>query len=137
MYGMLVHAAGSSRVTFRGGEPETGVWGVSADDSATIEVVGRSFEVDGAPVPYGDLSAQEGMLTGTFSSGGPATVSFRHAGASCYYGSGGTCEGTVRIAPPDPGIPSLPAPWLTALATLLIGGVFWTIRRDLRGFRLR
>jgi hypothetical protein len=47
-----------------------------ARHSSTIRIVGGNFEVDGAPVPYGDLAAQSGTLTGTLASGDPIDSTF-------------------------------------------------------------
>lgn len=42
---------------------------LQAFDSSTITIVGNGFAVDGTPVPFGDLTAPTGVLTGTLASG--------------------------------------------------------------------
>jgi hypothetical protein len=59
--------------------------------------VGRGFAVDGNPVPYGDLSALTGTLTGTLASGDPVNNVF-HQG-------GGFYTGTITLAPLLPALP--------------------------------
>jgi hypothetical protein len=106
-----LHVYDSSTVTMSGGA----AWGLSARDisditmsggtvdrllasnSSTITIVGSGFEVFGVPVPYGDLTALFGELTGTLASGDPINSSFS--------------RGSLEDRPPVPGtialIPSL------------------------------
>jgi hypothetical protein len=73
-------------VTMSGG---TVVGELFANDSSTITIVGRDFEVDGVPVPYGDLTAQTGTLTGTLASGDPIN--------NVFYQGGGDYTGTITL----------------------------------------
>ena len=54
-------------------------------------MVGAGFEVDGIPVPYGDLTALTGTLTGTLLSGDSLYAEFGQG--SSYY------TGTITLVP--------------------------------------
>ena len=88
-----LYAYASSTVTMSGGV-------VTGDllvyDDSTVAIVGRDFEVDGAPVPYGDLAAQVGTLTGTLAAGDPLENLF------CQGGYMGVCTGTMTLVAPPP-----------------------------------
>jgi len=106
-------AAGSSSVTISGGT----VWsqltaldsstvtidggalaGVGAVNSSIITIEGSDFEVNGAPVPYGDLAAETGTLTGTLASGDPIDYYFYQGG-----GEGAYYTGTITLVEaPEP-----------------------------------
>jgi hypothetical protein len=110
-----LHADSSSTITISGG---TVGGDLRAYGSSSITIVGRNFEVDGALVPYGDLAAQTGTLTGTLASGGSINNVFYQGG---YTGPPCTvtypCSGTVTLAPP---LPALPKCGYVALAGGLI-----------------
>jgi hypothetical protein len=63
-------------------------------DSSTITIAGTDFAVDGSPVPYGDLTALTGTLTGTLASGDPINSDFSQGG--------GSYTGTITLVPPPP-----------------------------------
>jgi hypothetical protein len=65
--GDSISAMISSTITMNGGTFWTYL---AAHNASTITIVGRDFEVDGIPVPYGDLTPA-GRLTGTLASGDP------------------------------------------------------------------
>ncbi len=50
--------------------------GVIVEFRGDLEIVGTGFEVDGVPVPLGDVVAESGVLTGLLESGEPIDVSF-------------------------------------------------------------
>jgi hypothetical protein len=111
-----LHAHSSSTTTISGGTVSTEL---RAYDSSTITIVGRNFEVDEAPVPYGDLAALTGTLTGTLASGGSVN--------SVFHQGGGSYTGTITLSPP-PVIPALPKWGYVALAGGLIvvgAAVMW------------
>jgi hypothetical protein len=83
-----LHAHDSSTVTMSGG---TVLINLTAFDSSTIMIVGSGFKVDGVPVPYDDLTATTGTLTGTLASGNPIDNEF--------YQGGGNHTGTIRLIP--------------------------------------
>ena len=62
----------SSSILVRGGSFTT----LGAYHGATITVVGSGFAVDAVPVPFGDLTAMSGTLTGTLQSGEALDVPF-------------------------------------------------------------
>ncbi len=86
----------NSTVTMSGGtfsryEPGHLERRVQAYDSSTIVMVGAGFEVDGIPVPYGDVTALSGTLTGTLLSGESFHAEFRQGG--------GFHTGTITLVP--------------------------------------
>ena len=98
----------SSTITMNGGTVLAGL--VTHDSGALIEIVGSDFAVDGVPVPYGDLSAQTGILTGTLALGGVLNNDFRHGGY------GGWAWGTITLsAIPEPNTALLPSLGLVGL----------------------
>jgi hypothetical protein len=129
--GMYLSADDSSAITMSGG---FAVWWLASDsstvvmsggdvfddmtarESSSITIVGGSFEVNGVPVPYGDLAAQTGVLTGTLASGDPINVPF-HQG-------GGSDTGTITLAKAPGTLPTL-SPWsqLALMAGLLGAGL--------------
>jgi len=85
-----ISAFDSASVTIDGGL--LGAGELKAHDSSLIQVVGRSFEVDGIEVPYGDLAALTGTLTGTLASGEPLDRVF--------YRGGGDYTGSITLESP-------------------------------------
>jgi hypothetical protein len=90
----VVDTDDSSHATISGAGPGL----VRAGGSSVITLVGGGFAVDGSSVPYGDLTAQTGGLTGTLSSGDSLDFSFFQGGAPCGYPLG-TCTGTITLCP--------------------------------------
>jgi hypothetical protein len=93
-----VLAFDSSTVRLSGG---TVGWDLWAHDSSLIEIVGGGFAVDDSPVPYGNLSATTGRLTGTLASGDPVDNDFYQGGYA--YQCGGfpedlcAADGTITL----------------------------------------
>jgi cysteine-rich repeat protein len=122
--GVVFHLAvhDSSTVTMSGGRVDS--WGLEASGSGTLTVVGSNFEVDGVPVPYGDLTAQTGTLAGTLASGDAISNPFYQGG---YTGSPCSvtypCSGTITLVE-APQLPTL-SPWsqFTLMAGLLGAGL--------------
>jgi hypothetical protein len=83
-----------------------------AYDSSTITIAGCYFAVDGSPVPYGDLTAQTGTLTGK-------VASSVHPIDSAFSQGGGSYTGTITLVH-APSIPVLPKWGYLALAGGLI-----------------
>ncbi len=79
---------GDSIATIRGGVFREAI---QAYDASTVFIAGSGFEVDGNPVPYGDLTALSGILTGTLASGEPLDLWFGQGG--------GTYTGTITLIP--------------------------------------
>ncbi len=102
-------ALDSSTITVSGGEVEASVF---ADGSSTITITGFGFAVDGNPVPYGDLTAEYGALTGTLTSGEPLNSGFCQGA--------GVCTGTIRLVF-GPQVPSLSVWGCFGLVSCLIG----------------
>jgi hypothetical protein len=72
--------------------------------------VGGNFEVDGVPVPYGNLTAETGTLTGILASGDPINNGF--------WQGGGVYTGTITLEyAPEPTQTLL---YASALATLAL-----------------
>jgi len=113
-------ATDSSTVTMSGG---TVGLNLSATGSSTITIVGSNFAVDGSPVPFGDLAAQTGTLTGRLALRDPINNVFQQGG--------GDYTGTITLAPP--GYLVVPAlsrsGYLALVSCLLIGTAGWLIRR--------
>jgi len=82
----------SSTVTLSGGTVQGAL---QAYDSVSFTIAGANFEVDAVPVPYGDLGAQTGTLTGTLASGDAINVVFYQGGYACY---GNPCDGIITLA---------------------------------------
>jgi hypothetical protein len=101
----------SSTVTINGGI----VRGLGATHSSVIKIEGSGFEVDGVPVPYGDLTAETGTLTGTLASGDPVEYFFYQGQAG-----GAFYTGTISLVEyvPEPSTAALQACALLALALL-------------------
>jgi hypothetical protein len=78
-----------SRVTLSGGSR---LAMLEAKGSSVITLVGSGFAVDGVPVPYGDLAAPTGFLTGTLASGD-------RLNETLFYQGGGSYTGTIRLVP--------------------------------------
>jgi hypothetical protein len=116
----VISSAGSSTVTLSGGAVGTEVGDrLVANDSSTVTIIGNRFRVDGGPVPYGDLSAQAGTLTGTLESEDPINIMFYQGGWTEYPCTDQTpCSGTIRLAPP---LPALSSWGQLALAAGLLG----------------
>jgi hypothetical protein len=78
-------------------------------EGCLLEIVGSGFAVDGVPVPYGDLSATAGWLTGVLESGHTVENGFVQGGE----------HGTIRLVPtPEPTQTLLCACALVTLALL-------------------
>jgi len=71
-----------------------------AEGDGLMLIFGSGFEVNGTPVPYGDLVAMSGVLTGMLSSGDLLSNEFKQGGLD------GTYNGTIRLVP-EPGTASL------------------------------
>ena len=80
-----------------------------AYESSTIILKGSDFMVDGVPVPYGDLAALTGTLTGTLEFGDSLNNMFFQGGYA------GSVNGTIRLVP-EPSTSLLLAFGLMALA---------------------
>lgn len=81
-------ARDSAALTMTGGL----VGGVlAAEDFSTLMIVGSGFAVDGTPVPFGNLTALNGTLTGTLASGESLDNEF--------WQGGGFYTGTIRLVP--------------------------------------
>jgi hypothetical protein len=78
-----------STVTISGGT--FGNIDIKAGNSSLIKIVGNAFAVDGAPVPYGNLIALNGVLTGMLANGGSLNNLFNQGG--------GSHTGTIRLVP--------------------------------------
>ena len=65
---------------------------LSAGNVALLKVVGSGFQVDGVPVPLGNLTATSGRLTGLLASGDSLNANFFQGGAS-------PNDGTIRLVP--------------------------------------
>ena len=78
------------------------------------------FAVDGSPVPFGDLAAQTGTLTGRLAAGDSINNQFVHAGyPEC---TSFPCTGTITLAPPGYlVVPALSWSGKLLLAAALIG----------------
>lgn len=90
-----IHALAASRFTWTGGSI---VGELRAHSDSVIRVVGSDFRVDGAPVPYGDLTALSGTLSGTLASGESIDNVFLQGG--------GSWAGTVTLLE-SPEVPAL------------------------------
>ncbi len=75
---------------------------VFAGDTATITIIGTDFQVDGVPVPFGDLSAMTGVLTGTLESGDPINHVFYQGGHDYDGDSSLFLSGTITLVVPEP-----------------------------------
>ncbi len=64
-----------------------------AYDSSIITLIGSNFMVDDELVPYGDLSALTGTLTGTLALGGSLNNVFYQGGYA------GSITGTITLVP--------------------------------------
>ena len=99
----------SSSVTMSGGDLQASIFG---EDSSTVTIMGFGFAVDGDPVPYGDVAAQYGALTGMLASGEPLNGGFCQGG--------GVCTGTITLAF-APQVPSLSLWGCLAMVSCLLG----------------
>jgi hypothetical protein len=81
----------SGTATMTGGRVEGQLWAMG---SGLTEIVGLDFEVDGVPVPYGDLTATTGTLTGVLAQGDALNNAFFQGDATC---GTQTCTGTIRL----------------------------------------
>jgi hypothetical protein len=82
-----------------------------ASDSSVITISGIDFMVDGTPVPFGDLSALTGTLTGTLTSGDFIDNVFYQGGYA------GTYTGIIRLVP-EPSTAALLALGLVGIAAM-------------------
>jgi len=107
----------SSVVTLVGGS----VGETYLGSGATVEAVGRGFAVDGGPVPYGDLVAETGTLTGRLASGDLLDMQFDRGAAPD--------AGTIRLVEARP-VPALSSWGYAALVGCLVGfGLVYRFRR--------
>jgi len=108
--------APSSTITVVGGSVGEAYIG----PGAAIEVVGRGFAVDGSPVPYGDLVAENGTLMGRLASGDVLDMEFDRGSAPNL--------GTVRLVEARP-VPALSSWGYAVLVCCLIGfGAVYRLR---------
>jgi hypothetical protein len=108
-----LYAYDSSTVTMSGGTVE-GIYryeNLYASDSSVITISGIDFMVDGTPVPFGDLSALTGTLTGTLTSGDFIDNVFYQGGYA------GTYTGIIRLVP-EPSTAALLALGLVGIAAM-------------------
>jgi hypothetical protein len=103
-----LRAYASSTITMSGGTVEGDLF---AHNSSIITINGFDFMVDGTPVPFGDLSALTGTLTGTLTNGGSLDNDFYQGGYA------GTWTGTIRLVP-EPTTASLLALGLLGIAAV-------------------
>lgn len=69
-------AANRGRVTLRGGGVGTQL---TATDGGVVTIFGSDFAVDGVAVPFGPITSDRGLLTGTLESGEPVDASFQQS----------------------------------------------------------
>ena len=101
-------AIDSSTITISGGVI---VGGLGAAGSSIITIEGTDFKVDDASVPFGNLSAETGRLTGTLASGELIDTYFSQGqGEGAYY------AGTITLVPE----PTAELLYACALATLAL-----------------
>jgi len=109
----------SSNVTISGGTLDAYLL---ASDYSTITVSGFGFHLDGNWVPYDNLPAETGTLTGILASRDPIDVLF--------YQGGGSHTGTIFLARPlGYTVPALSSSGKLALATALVGSTLLWRRR--------
>jgi hypothetical protein len=108
-------AEDNATIRMSGGEIWKNIW---AGGSSLIEIVGTDFMVDGQPVPFGDLVALTGTLTGTLASSDPIGNTFFQGG----YVSGSMASGTVRLVDASLPEPMLPGPGLLVALPILLAG---------------
>jgi hypothetical protein len=108
--GDSISAFDSSTVTMSGGVAGSNLFAL---DAAKLIIVGSDFKVDGVPVPFGDLAALSGVLTGTLASGDPIDNGFFQGGYD--FGFGSLASGTVTLVP-EPGTGLIVATGLLGLA---------------------
>ena len=70
---------------------------IAFHEDCLLEIVGTGFAVDGVPVPYGDMSATEGSLTGVLDSGHALDNVFVQGGG--YRPGVGNYNGTITLVP--------------------------------------
>jgi hypothetical protein len=98
-------ARGSGSLVWSGGWVFTSL---ETRDSSTITIIGHDFEVNGSPVPYGEIAEPFGRLTGTLASGESIDNIFYQGGFSYY-------TGTITLIP-EPSTALLLAAGLAGLA---------------------
>ena len=92
---------------------------LEASGSAIVTLVGRHFRVDGELVPYGDLTAQTGTLTGRLASGDPIDNEFYQGGYDRWGDGTSVYTGTITLEyAPEPAATLLAACALATLALL-------------------
>jgi cysteine-rich repeat protein len=96
LVGSTLLASGESSLMIEDGTLT--VSNIYARDSSTITIVGDEFQVDEVSVPFGNLTAPSGTLSGKLPSGSSLYSLFYQGGASC---GPGTCTGTITLAPPS------------------------------------
>ena len=109
--GSTLQTGGFSSATMSGGTLDGSFY---ARDSSTIVIVGSDFAVDGITVPYGDLTALTGTLTGTLAYGDLLDNTFHQGG---YQSAHWEATGTITLASiPEPTTALLLATGLAGLA---------------------
>jgi hypothetical protein len=104
-------ARDSSAITMSGG---TVGGDLLAYHSSIITISGIDFMVDGTPVPFGDLSALTGTLTGTLTNGGNLDNDFYQGGYAATY------TGIIRlVTEPSAAVPALQRTGRFGLASAL------------------
>jgi hypothetical protein len=109
--GDSVSAYDFSTITISGGVAMSSLYAL---DSSTMIFFGGSFMVDGVPVPFGELAALTGVLTGTLASGDPIDNVFFQGGYDSGFG-GAQATGTMILVP-EPGTGLLVMAGLLGLA---------------------
>ena len=99
-----------STITMSGGVAGSDLFAL---DSSTFIFVGSGFKVDDVSVPFGELTALSGVLTGTLASGDPIDNVFYQGGYD--FGFGSLATGTMILAP-EPGTGLLVMTGLLGLA---------------------
>jgi hypothetical protein len=118
---IYLRAYDSSTVTMSGGTVGADL---EAYGTSNIILIGRRFMVDGVPVPYGDLTALTGRLTGRLASGGSLNNMFYQGGYA------GSLTGTITlVAAPTIPVPALQPAAPVGLIALLLGAGLAVQRR--------
>lgn len=92
----------TSRITLAGG---TVRGQLRVFESGRIWIVGSGFQLDGIPVPFGDLIADSGTLTGTLASGDSLDNAFRN----------GWTESSITLVSVSDPTTALPRGWKVVL----------------------
>jgi hypothetical protein len=111
----------SSTLTMSGGTVDGRLYALH---NATLIIDGSGFAVDGTRVPYGNLTANTGTLTGTLNSGDSLNNVFYQG---CYDGGTWQTTGTIRLVP-EPSHAVLLGSALLGLLGLARRGPAWSSR---------